>query len=590
MKKISGILLIAALVFSSCALAQPALENSRVKWRFKTQGAVRTDAVLDHNQMYVGSTEGKLYALDKYSGKERWVFDAGGAIVSEPVVSHNKVIVVSRNNKVYALSRKSGRVKWEYKMQNELPVNYSEWRYFSASPTVANGTVYVGSGEGNLYALDLRHGREQWRYKTNGPIRATALLSGNTLYQPSDDGFVYAINASNGHCIWRFATAGTQYTSSDFGFDRKAIYAKPILVNDSLIIASRDGNVYSIDVNTQAVNWTFSYGTTWAMSTAVENDTVFVGWSTNNHVSAIDLYTGAEKWKYVAGSHNYTTPLAVNNSVYFGSADGNLYQLDKNTGTKLGAYFVGKEIFSSPVFDAESASLFFGSDNGFIYALAESEQSYKAVYQPAVLENISQYIVVDQKLTPYLTERGYEHLDSELELQEFLQARVADGMPSVVVFAFPVVPDAAIGENPAAGLLRQYLEQGGKVMWFGDPVNYFRPTGDWELARDATQAEKLLNVKFIDATESGNYYSKSTQAGQNWGLPTWLKTTGAPVMERKGIIPLAYDEFNYVVAWRKAFHPRESSGFVSLRTWAWSVAIQDEDLELIEDISSYGLD
>lgn len=590
MKYLLGLLSAVTLVFSINAMSQPSLENAQIKWRFKTQGPVRTDAVIDRNQVYVASTDGKLYALNKYNGDQHWVFKARAAIVSEPVVHGNTVIVVSRNNKVYALDRRSGRVKWKFRMQNELPVHFSEWRYFSASPTVANGIVYVGSGDGNLYALDLRHGREQWKYKTNGPIRATALLSGNTLYQPSDDGYVYAINAANGQKIWQFATAGAEYTSSDFGFDRKSIYTKPILIGDALIIGARDGNVYSIDINTQTANWTFSYGTTWAMTTSVEDDTVYVGWSSNNHFSAHDLSTGAEKWKYIANSHNYTTPIVSSSSVYFGSADGNLYELDRNTGDKLGAYNVGKEIFSSPVYDSESESLFFGSDNGFLYALKEREQSYKVVYQPAVLENIEQYLIVDQKLTPYLSERGYDRIDSAAQLQAFIETRVVDTAPSVIVFAYSVVPDALMGDKPWKGLLRQYLESGGKVVWFGDPVNYYRPIGDWELARNAIQAEQLLNVKFVDPDESGNYFSKSTQAGRNWGLPNRLKTTGAPVAEHKGVTALAYDEFNYVVAWKKAFHPREASGFVSLRTWAWGVAVDDEDLELVEEISSYGLD
>ncbi len=582
-----GGILLTCLAFN--VFAQPALDTPKVKWRFKTEGPVRADAVVDGEKVFVSSTDGKLYALNKNDGQQLWKFRTRGALAGEPAISGNTVVVVSRNNKVYALNRHNGRLKWKFRMRPELPVSYSEWRYFSASPVIANGKVYIGSGDGYLYALDQRHGYPLWKFRTDGPIRATPLVVGSTIYQPSDDGFVYALNAETGRYLWKFETAGAQYVSSDHGFDRKAIYAKPILVGDTLIIGSRDGNVYAIDIDTQTAKWTFSYGSTWAMSTAVEGDTVYVGWSTNNHFSALDLNTGVEKWKYVAGAHNYTTALVGDYSVYFGSADGNLYHLDKTSGEKIWEYNVGEEIFSSPVYDDESGTLFFGSDDGFMYAVEQGGPTYKAVYQPAVLENIAQYIIVDGKITPYLTEKGYEHLDSETQLQQFIETRLADGAPSVIVFAFPVVPDDVIGDKPWQGLLRNYLESGGKVVWFGEPMNYWRPTGDWTLARDATQAEQTLGIKFLDSSESGNYRSKTTQAGRNWGLPNWFKSTGAPVVG-KGVIPLGYDEFNYVVAWIKPFHSRPGSGFVSLRTWGWYVPIEDEDLMLIDEVASYGLD
>lgn len=575
--------------FTCSSFAQPAIDNPVVKWRFKTEGPIRADAVVDGEKVFVSSTDGKLYALSKKDGSRLWKFNARGALVGEPAVHGNTVVVVSRNNKVYALNRTNGRLKWKFRMRPELPVFFSEWRYFSASPVISNGKVYVGSGDGHLYALDQRNGYLHWKFRTEGPIRATPLIAGNTIYQPSDDGFVYALNAETGQYSWKFETAGAQHHSPDHGFDRKAIYTQPILVNDTLIIGSRDGNVYAIDTNTHTAKWNFSYGTTWAMSTAVQGDTVYVGWSTNNHFSAVDLNTGEEKWKFVAGAHNYATPLVGDYSVYFGSADGNLYQLDKTTGEKIWQYNIGKEIFSSPVFDDQSDTLFLGSDDGFLYAIEQGETAYKAVYQPTELHNISQYLIVDARITPYLTESGYEHLDSEAQLQQFIETRLVDGAPSVIVFAFPVVPENVMGDKPWKGMLRDYLESGGKVVWFGDPVNYFAPIGDWELARDATQAEQLLGVKFVDSSESGNYYSKATQLGRNWGLPSWLKTTGAPVAG-KGVVPLGYDEFGYVVAWLKSFHPRSGSGFISLRTWAWSVPIQDEDLELIHEVAEYGLE
>ena len=136
-------------------------------------------------------------------------------------------------------------------MQPENEASKSGWKYFTAAPVIAGDKVYIGSGDSNLYALDLASGKPIWKFTTTGQIRATPLVEGDTIYQPSNDGIVYAINTDNGSLLWKFETQGVKYNPEDFDFDRKSIYATPVLVNGILIIGSRDGNVYAIDTKTK---------------------------------------------------------------------------------------------------------------------------------------------------------------------------------------------------------------------------------------------------------------------------------------------------------------------------------------------------
>lgn len=586
------ILLVSMLLicFTCSAGAAVDFDNFKVKWRFKTDGAVRADSVVDGDKVYVASTDGKLYALRKSDGKKLWALRTRGALAGKPLVANNLVIVVSRDNKVYAVNSRTGKVAWKFCMQAEQEVAKSGWKYFTAPPVAANGKVYVGSGDSNLYALDLRSGKLDWKFRTKGQIRAAPLVQDSVVYQPSNDGLVYVLGAETGRLHWTFATQGSTLNPDDFSFDRRSIYTTPKLVGSTLIIGSRDGNVYAIDTETHGQKWTFSYGSTWAMSTAVDESNVYVGWSTNNIFSAIDLDTGKEKWQFTAGSHNYTTGLITDSAVYFGSADGKLYQLDKMTGSKISHYDIGGEIYSSPVYDQETSTLFIGSDDGNLYAMEEASVAFKAVYQPANITDITQYLVVDSKVTPYLTDRGYEWLDSGEMLEQFIRTRISDRAPSVVVFALPIIPDDIMGRRPADGLIRQYLEAGGKVVWFGDPPNFYsaNEAGN-DFNRDAEPGSKLLDVTFTNTSESGNYFSKTTQEGENWGLPKWLKATGTPV-HAKSVVPLALDEFGRISIWLKKFDTRPGSGYVSMRTWGWSVPIKDEDLKLIDEVAAYGLE
>ena len=599
MKK-NGVLLMMLLTLcaalSSMVFADPG--GLKTQWRFQTEGAIRADAVVTDNTVYVASTDGRLYALNKQDGKRLWEFETGGALAGEPAVAGNMVIVTSRDNRVYAVNRRTGRLRWSFSMQPDQLTTKADWKYFTAAPVVAQGSVYIGSGSGTLYVLDQRTGRLQWKFRTPGEIRAAALVHQGKVYQPSNDGVVYVLDAANGALQWTFETDGHALNPDDYGYDRKSIYAPPLMVGNTLVIASRDGHVYAVDVTTRSVKWKLTFGSAWAMTTAVDDSTVYVGWSSNNLFSAIDLASGEAKWQFHTGSHNYTTALVNDQSVYFGSADGQLYQLDKASGAEVRRYALGQEIYSSPVYDEDTRTIFLGSDDGNLYALVEGEAAYKAVYHPTGITDLTQYLVVDPKVTPYLSERGYERLESAAQLEQFIQARLGDGAPSVIVFALPIIPEPVIGNKPAKGLMRQYLEAGGKVLWFSDPPNYYslNEAGN-DFHRDPEPGMSLLNVAFTDVTESGNYYSKATQEGKNWGLPHWLKATSTPVLTRgkghgnqQNIVPLAHDEFGRVAIWVKQFSDAPGSGYVSMRTWGWNVPIREQDLQLIDTVARYGLE
>jgi outer membrane protein assembly factor BamB len=558
------------------------ITNPKVKWKFKTQGTIRSSAVVEGNNIYFGSADGFIYSLATEDGDLHWKFQTEGAIAGSPAVSGEAVIFSSRDNHVYAVNKNNGGFLWKYKMQPVL-AGYTEWEYFTAAPVVSGGKVFVGSGDGHLYALHLRSGKLLWKFKTGGRVRATPLVVDKTIYQPSNDGIVYVLS-TDGKLLWNFKTEGASLDKS-FGFDRTCIFSKPCLKDGLLVFGARDGKTYAVDVATHEKKWQFTYGSTWAMSTALADETVFVGWSTNKKFCAIDLKTGEGKWEFSSGSVNYTTASICGEQVVFGSADGNLYSLNKTNGNKNWQYSMDAEIHSSPVH--HEGALYVGCDDGFMYALEERIYVYRAVYQPGKTEN---YPTVDAKITPYLRDKGFQQLDSAT-LYQFIVDRVRDKAPSVIVFAYEVIPDNIVGRNPKKGLMRQYLDQGGKIIWFGGIPNLFAfdTKGKFIARRDVSIASELLDVDFATPEESGNYYSRATQTGLNYGLPTWFKATYAVVAPEK-VEPLAFDENNRVTAWMKKFNERPGSGFICCRSWAFDVPIRDEDLWLVHRLATHALE
>ena len=167
------------------AAAGPAL--TRVRWSFQTGGPVRGSAALASGRVFVGSADGRVYALELSSGRRLWSADLGGAVSSTPAVSGGTVFAASRNRRLTALDAGSGAVRWRFDFGPELPFPWG-WDYWVSSPVVAGRRVFVGAGDGGLYALEASTGRRIWRLSTGGRIRSSPAIADGVVYVGSMKG------------------------------------------------------------------------------------------------------------------------------------------------------------------------------------------------------------------------------------------------------------------------------------------------------------------------------------------------------------------------------------------------------------------
>jgi outer membrane protein assembly factor BamB len=100
-----------------------------------------SSAAIENNNVYVG-IDFYLVATN-LQGKMLWRFTAGDEIASSPAVSGNTVYVGSNDGKIYAVNATTGKQLW----------NVSTGGKIGSSPALANGMLYVGSYDGKLYAI-----------------------------------------------------------------------------------------------------------------------------------------------------------------------------------------------------------------------------------------------------------------------------------------------------------------------------------------------------------------------------------------------------------------------------------------------------
>ena len=94
---------------------------SGLKWKFHTNGMVIGSAAVSGGLVYVGSTDGNMYAVDAESGNQKWKFDVKSRVVSSPAVS-GVVYFAAYDGNFYAVGSADGQVKWKFKTGGRAPI------------------------------------------------------------------------------------------------------------------------------------------------------------------------------------------------------------------------------------------------------------------------------------------------------------------------------------------------------------------------------------------------------------------------------------------------------------------------------------
>jgi len=200
---------------------------------------------------------------------------------------------------------------------------------------------------------------------SKSPMRALSLrLAALTLLPP-------ALPAIPGDLLWSFDTGAVIFGAPAIGPAGEVVFA------------AEDARVYSCNPD-GSLRWVFDGVTDWIDSspTIAADGTVYVG-SWDNFLYALDLETGALKWRFETGSMVLgSAAVGPDGRVYFGSDDGFLYCLAPDgslvwgvePGTQYGP------IHSSPVLSHSGDTVYFGNDVGQFFALATATGSRRWMF------------------------------------------------------------------------------------------------------------------------------------------------------------------------------------------------------------------
>ena len=246
-------------------------KDASLMFRFLANEIVHSSITGAYGQVYIGSWDGYLYALEAISGVELWRQNLGidtvnykmQGIQGTPAAADSLLIVPSRDSNLYALHVKNGDIAWKF--------NNDSSRVLS-SPAVADGKVYFTTFDDHaLKCLDLKTGELQFQTNTGSFNIASPIVVGDQLIVATLLGEVQIYNRSTGEKVWQWRTDGSRedpfniisengtfeldqvYPSDSYhdfkaGVDKilssGAIVSQPVVYGDNLYITSTDSTLY----------------------------------------------------------------------------------------------------------------------------------------------------------------------------------------------------------------------------------------------------------------------------------------------------------------------------------------------------------
>ena len=315
------------------------LKFSKVQWKFHTAGMVTSSPAVAGGTVYVGSTDGNLYAVDRESGAQKWKFDAKSRVVSSPAVANGAVYFTAYDGGLYAVDTATGKLKWKFQTAGEHRFSATHlhgtqpvaetmpdpFDVFLSSPVIASGAVFFGSGDGNVYSLNADSGTLNWKFKTGDVVHASPALADGTVFVGSWDSYLYALDAATGKEKWRFKTGEDADTHNQVGIQSSAAVA-----DGMVYFGCRDSNFYALDAATGQKKWSFPNNGSWVVgSPAVNSGKVYFATSDSALFHVLDAKTGSEVFSLkFPGWPFFSSPAIAGNMLYLGSHMGKLVAID----------------------------------------------------------------------------------------------------------------------------------------------------------------------------------------------------------------------------------------------------------------------
>ena len=327
----------------------------KFKWEYSLGGSIITSPALGFDgAVYIGASDGKLYALNP-EGTKKWEFSTGGAVYSSPSIAADGTIYFISNDKYLYAVNSDGTEKWKFYLGD---FSYSADSNLSLA-IGADGTIYT---PGNLYVGDIiainPDGSEKWNFGVTPQDGSLAInKTGNIIvcgwrdllsidatgtqqwvYTTTDGTSPFAFSSNNDTYFGKngylngITENGTKLFKEIINTENASLnYASSSISSAGIVysIAGIDEKLYACDLNGNLL-WQYSpkerHDLKFAGNILGKDGTIFM--PSIGEIIALNQ-NGTEKWIYKFTASVQSTPVLSDTGIlYFGASDDSVYAIE----------------------------------------------------------------------------------------------------------------------------------------------------------------------------------------------------------------------------------------------------------------------
>jgi outer membrane protein assembly factor BamB len=280
------------------------------QWEVMVDGELLCPPSTAYSKLYLGTSDGHLKVLDESDGQLLWEVEVGDSICATPLIE-SQTAFVPTGNVLHAIALSNKTDKWTFTAVGDL----------RGSPVLFNDLIYVGSEDKHVYAIDKYDGTLEWSLKLDDVIASSASVSAKVVIIGTEAGTVYGIHRTEGEEEWQ----------ADVG---SSVSTAACISGSTAMVGTYGGRLHGIDVDDGELLWTFPHPAEPALdpilTTPVTNSgLVYFG---SDGLYCLEVRNGLKAWYHETGDTVRGSPAIVESYLVFGSYDGLVRCLDKNTG------------------------------------------------------------------------------------------------------------------------------------------------------------------------------------------------------------------------------------------------------------------
>jgi outer membrane protein assembly factor BamB len=288
---------------------------------------------IDNKRVYAAGHTGDVGAFDLNKGRIQWRTRLKAPLSGGTSAGGDLVLIGSSDGRLFALNAADGKLRWSVRINGEV----------LAPAAISERLIVLRTGDGKLRGLSPADGHELWSTEQQVPrlsLRGTArpVIVGSIVLCGFDNGKVVAVSGNDGSVQWE-ATITPPHGRTEL--ERLSDIDSAVLVSGQNVYAvGFQGRVAMLALDTGQGWWAHELSSFRGMS--MDDEAVYVS-TADGEVVALRARTGAEIWRQSVLLHRgLSEPANIGDALVVGDFQGYLHWLDKSSGALAARVSTGK--------------------------------------------------------------------------------------------------------------------------------------------------------------------------------------------------------------------------------------------------------